>query len=168
MQNANGLTSKTIFSDAIDIAASWLAMFGGIVLLGILVMVSVSISLRALGMMPIQGDFELLQVGLAIVVGSFLPWCHAHGGNMFVDFVTKTLPTRRQCQLDAIAGLLVFIMLSIIAWRSGAGAIASKASGGNHNDSRVSHLDQLRTDGPWVSTHSHSRSRHWSEKMDGQ
>ena len=66
MQNANGLISKTIFSDAIDVAASWLAMFGGIVLLGILVMVSVSISLRALGMMPIQGDFELLQVGLAI------------------------------------------------------------------------------------------------------
>jgi len=129
MQNGNGLTSKTIFSDAIDVAARWLAVFGGIVLLSILVMVSISISLRALGMMPIQGDFELLQVGLAIVVGSFLPWCHGHGGNMFVDFVTKTLPIRRQCQLDALAGLLVFVMLSIIAWRSGAGAIASKASG---------------------------------------
>ena len=92
-------------------------------------MVCTSIALRASGFNPIQGDFELLQVGLAVSVGAFLPWCHLKGGNIFVDFVTARASNRTQRRLDAVAGVLVCIMMALVAWRAGAGALAAKASG---------------------------------------
>lgn len=105
------------------------ALFGGAVLVGLALMVCISVALRATGFNPIQGDFELLQVGLAIAVGGFLPWCHLKGGNIFIDFVTARASTRTQRYLDAFAGVLVGIMMALVAWRAGAGALAAKASG---------------------------------------
>ena len=105
------------------------ALFGGTVLVGLALMVCVSILLRATGSSPIQGDFELLQVGLAVAVGGFLPWCHLKGGNMFVDFVTARASSRTQRRLEAFAGVLVAIMMALVSWRAGAGALAAQASG---------------------------------------
>ena len=105
------------------------ALFGGTVLTGLALMVCASIVLRATGFSPIQGDFELLQVGLAVAVGGFLPWCHLKGSNMFVDFVTARASTGTQRYLDAFAGILVAIMMALVSWRAGAGALAAKASG---------------------------------------
>ncbi len=105
------------------------ALFGGSVLVALALMVCASIALRATGFSPIQGDFELLQVGLAIAVGGFLPWCHLKGGNIYIDFVTARASTRTQHRLEAFAGVLVAIMMALVSWRAGAGALAAKASG---------------------------------------
>ena len=105
------------------------ALFGGTVLVGLALMVCASIVLRATGFSPIQGDFELLQIGLAVAVGGFLPWCHLKGSNIYIDFVTARASTRTQQRLEAFAGLLVAIMMALVAWRAGAGALAAKASG---------------------------------------
>jgi TRAP-type C4-dicarboxylate transport system permease small subunit len=121
--------ASTPFSRPIGILCAASALFGGIVLVALALMVCASIALRATGFTPIQGDFELLQVGLAIAVGGFLPWCHLKGGNMFVDFVTARASHRTQRRLDAFAGILVAIMMALVAWRAGAGALAAKASG---------------------------------------
>ncbi len=105
------------------------ALFGGSVLVALALMVCARIALRATGVSPIQGDFELLQVGLAIAVGGFLPWCHLKGGNIYIDFVTARASTRTQHRLEAFAGVLVAIMMALVSWRAGAGALAAKASG---------------------------------------
>ena len=121
--------SITPFSRPLGTLSAASALFGGTVLVGLALMVCASVALRASGFTPIQGDFELLQVGLAISIGGFLPWCHLKGSNMFVDFVTARASARTQGRLDAVAGLLVAIMMALIAWRAGAGALAAKASG---------------------------------------
>ena len=105
------------------------ALFGGTVLVALSLMVCGSVALRATGFSPVQGDFELLQVGLAISVGTFLPWCHLKGSNMIVDFVTARAAKRTQRRLDAIASVLVALMMALIAWRAGAGALAARTSG---------------------------------------
>ncbi len=105
------------------------ALFGGSVLVALALMVCTSVALRATGFSPIQGDFELLQVGLAIAVGGFLPWCHLKGGNIYIDFVTARVSNRTQRRLEAFAGILVAIMMALVSWRAGAGALAAKASG---------------------------------------
>ncbi len=128
MQTQEPLTS-TFFSRPLAALCAVSALFGGTVLVGLALMVCGSVALRASGFTPIQGDFELLQVGLAVAIGGFLPWCHLKGGNMFVDFVTARASTRTQRTLDAFAGLLVAIMMALVAWRAGAGALAAKASG---------------------------------------
>lgn len=121
--------SSTPISPLIALLAGVSALFGGTVLVGLALMICASIVLRASGFNPIQGDFELLQVGLAISVGTFLPWCHLKGGNMIVDFVTTRASHRTQRRLDAIAGILVGVMMALVAWRAGVGALAAKASG---------------------------------------
>ena len=128
MQTQEPLTS-TFLSRPLAALCAVSALFGGTVLVGLALMVCGSVALRATGFTPIQGDFELLQVGLAVAIGGFLPWCHLKGGNMFVDFVTARASTRAQRYLDAFAGLLVAIMMALVAWRAGAGALAAKASG---------------------------------------
>lgn len=126
-------THEAIGSTPFSRSLGWLcaasALFGGAVLVCLATMVCASIALRASGFNPIQGDFELLQVGLAVSVGAFLPWCHLKGGNIFVDFVTARASNRTQRRLDAVAGVLVCIMMALVAWRAGAGALAAKASG---------------------------------------
>lgn len=105
------------------------ALFGGAVLLGIVGLVCTSIVLRTVGFAPIQGDFELLQVGLAICVGAFLPYCHLKGGNIIVDFFTARARRSTQRRLDAVGGVLVALVMLLVAWRTGAGAASLKAAG---------------------------------------
>jgi TRAP-type C4-dicarboxylate transport system permease small subunit len=121
--------ARTPFSRPLGALCAISALFGGSVLVGLALMVCASVVLRATGFSPIQGDFELLQVGLAVAVGGFLPWCHLKGGNIYIDFVTARASTRTQRRLDAFAGILVAIMMALVAWRAGAGAVAAKASG---------------------------------------
>ncbi len=121
--------ASTALSKPLGTLCAISALFGGSVLVGLALMVCTSVALRATGFSPIQGDFELLQVGLAIAIGGFLPWCHLKGGNIFIDFVTARASTRIQRYLDAFAGVLVAIMMALVAWRAGAGALAAQASG---------------------------------------
>ena len=129
MQTSELAPASSPVSRTIGMLAAASALFGGTVLVGLALMVCASVALRANGFNPIQGDFELLQVGLAVSVGTFLPWCHLKGGNVIVDFVTARAARRTQRRLDAIAGILVAIMMALVAWRTGAGALAAKASG---------------------------------------
>jgi TRAP-type C4-dicarboxylate transport system permease small subunit len=121
--------SNPPLSEVLGILCALSALFGGTVLVGLTLMICTSIALRASGFNPIQGDFELLQVGLAIAVGGFLPWCHLRGSNISIDFVTARTSQRTQRRLDAFAGILVAVMMALVAWRAGAGALAAKASG---------------------------------------
>jgi TRAP-type C4-dicarboxylate transport system permease small subunit len=121
--------NRTPLSEVLGVLCAISALFGGTVLVSLTLMICASIALRASGFNPIQGDFELLQVGLAIVVGGFLPWCHLKGANINIDFVTARASVRTQRRLDAFANVLVAIMMALVAWRAGVGALAAKASG---------------------------------------
>ena len=129
MMHSGETASKTPFSEMLRLLCAISALFGGIVLVALTLMICASIALRATGFNPILGDFELLQVGLAIAVGGFLPWCHLKGNNIYIDFVTARASTRTQRRLEAFAGILVAIMMALVSWRAGAGALAAKASG---------------------------------------
>jgi len=104
------------------------ALAGGAFLTGIALMAVFSIVLRSLGFQPIQGDFELVQVVLAGCIALMLPWCQLQGGNLTVDFFTVWLHRKKQRRLDAIGSLLFALVMALVAWRTGAGAVAAKAS----------------------------------------
>ena len=104
------------------------AFAGGAILTAITLMAVTSIILRALGFQPIQGDFELVQVTLAGCIALMLPWCQLQGGNLTVDFFTARLRITRQRRLDAMGAVLFALVMALVTWRTGAGAIAAKAS----------------------------------------
>ena len=78
---------------------------------------------------PIQGDFELVQIGCAVAIAFFLPWCQLARGNIIVDFFTARSAARTQRTLDAAGGVLLALAMGLCAWRTGAGALAMKAAG---------------------------------------
>lgn len=113
----------------VDALCRWLAVAGGIVLVAMVLMAAISIAGRAALDRPILGDFELIQVGCTICVAAFLPYCQLRGGNIIVDFFTARASQRAQRRLDAIGALLVAATMSVVAWRTWAGAISIKQAG---------------------------------------
>jgi len=107
----------------------WFAVVGGVVLVAMTLMSVASIAGRSLFGKPVPGDFELIQIGCAICVAAFLPWCQIQGGNIIVDFFTLRASTRTQAWLDAFGALLLAAVMLLVAWRTGVGALTVKTSG---------------------------------------
>lgn len=78
---------------------------------------------------PIQGDVELTQFGIALCIALCLPWCQLQRGNIIVDFFTQAAPAPVQRGLDRLGALLLAVMLGLLAWRAGAGALAVREAG---------------------------------------
>jgi TRAP-type C4-dicarboxylate transport system permease small subunit len=105
--------------------SSWLAVLGGLVALGIALMTVVSIVGREWLRQPIQGDFELTQLAMALCVACFLPWCQANKANIMVDFFTTRASPKTQGYMDALGTLLLAIMTGLLAWRTYEGGLRS-------------------------------------------
>ncbi|MEQ1880916.1 MAG: TRAP transporter small permease [Burkholderiales bacterium] len=114
---------------AIERLAALAALSGGALLTSIMLMSVASIIMRALGFDPIQGDFELVQVGLAACIAMLLPWCQLQGGNIVAEFFTTGVRKSIQRRLDALGTALFVVVMALVAWRTGVGALILKANG---------------------------------------
>jgi TRAP-type C4-dicarboxylate transport system permease small subunit len=120
---------RPVLARAIEVLAVISAVLGGTITTAIALMSVTSITLRALGFLPIQGDFELVQVGLAASIALFMPWCQLKGGNIIVDFFTARAGIRTQRRLDCIGALLTALVMALVAWRTGVGALSALRTG---------------------------------------
>lgn len=107
----------------------WFAVIGGVVLVAMTLMSVASIAGRSLFGKPVPGDFELIQIGCAICVAAFLPWCQMQGGNIIVDFFTVRVSTKTQAWLDVFGALLLTAVMLLVGWRTGVGALTVMAAG---------------------------------------
>jgi len=105
------------------------AIAGGLVFVGLVVMSLTSIVGRKLFAWPVPGDVELLQMCAAFAASSFFAYCHMINGNVKVDFFTHNLAPRNIARLDAFGSLLVGLFGALIAWRTGVGALSIKEVG---------------------------------------
>jgi TRAP-type C4-dicarboxylate transport system permease small subunit len=122
---------------AIERAAKAFAFAGGAALVAMLGMSVASITGRSVLGTPVQGDFELVQLGCAVSIAAFLPWCQFARGNIIVDFFTTRLSPRAQARLDALGALLLALVTALVAWRAAAGALSVWESGERAMISRV-------------------------------
>lgn len=76
-------------------SARALALAGGAVFIGLVMMSIVSIVGRKVASAPVPGDVELLQMCTAFASASFFAWCHLNHGDVKVDFSPTTcVPAR--------------------------------------------------------------------------
>ena len=61
------------FSAMLYALARWCCYIGGTIMTALALMSVYSVSIRALGFKPVQGDFELVQIGCAIAVSKGVP-----------------------------------------------------------------------------------------------
>ena len=116
------------FATAVHWMARMCAYLAGIVLTAMALMSAWSIVGRAATGKPIQGDFELVQIGCAMCVGLFLPICQLKGGNIIVDFFTARAYERTRSWLDALGALVIAAMMALLTWRTAIGTIDVKAN----------------------------------------
>jgi TRAP-type C4-dicarboxylate transport system permease small subunit len=109
---------------ALDAVSRAFAYAGGLALVGVTLMSLVSIAGRALFNVPLQGDYEIVQIGSALAVASFLPITQLRGGNVIVDFFTANARPALRGTLDALGALLVALCAGLIAWRMVLGTIS--------------------------------------------
>ena len=74
---------------------------------GLAVLVTASVLTRWLTAQGVPGDFELLQIGLALAVFAFMPLCQLRGGNLFVDTFTDAAAVQpaARARRSLVAGL---------------------------------------------------------------
>ncbi len=90
---------------------------GGGVLVALILLTVTSIVLREVTGRPIPGDFELVEIGCAIAMFAFLPYCQLVGGNVMVEFVTARAPAKLRGWLDALSNLTYTAIAALLAWR---------------------------------------------------
>ncbi len=100
----------------------WSAMLGGLVLVALMLMVVASVSGRALvglglGLGPVPGDFELVEVGTAVAVFLFLPWCYLRGGHAAVDLFYERFPSGLRWLVTTLADLIMLALWLVLTER---------------------------------------------------
>lgn len=123
--------SAGIFPEAEAFVGHWLgrltsalAVIGGAVLTGVMILAVVSIigryarrsglpGLDRLG--PVPGDFEIVSMGAGIAIFFFLAWAQLNRGHITVDIFISRLPPRGKSALSLIGNLLLTVLAVILA-----------------------------------------------------
>ena len=119
-------------SSSVHALARWLAIVGGLFLVAITLMVTVSIVGRALiwaGLGPVPGDFELVEAGTGFAVFAFLPWCQLNRGHATVDLFTNYLSPGANRVLDLMWEIVLSLITILIAWRLWVGMLEKRGYG---------------------------------------
>jgi TRAP-type C4-dicarboxylate transport system permease small subunit len=113
----------------IERVSAVIAVLGGLLLLSMAGLVVVSVIGRGFFNSPVNGDFELVSMGTAIAVFTFLPYCQARRGNIYVDTFTTWLPTRAAAVVDAFWDVIYAGTVAVLAGCLVEGAIEHYRSG---------------------------------------
>ncbi|WP_082145516.1 TRAP transporter small permease [Microvirga massiliensis] len=122
MPSDQGTTSAP-WERSIEALVRLLALAGGLLVVGLGLLVTTSVLMRWILDEGINGEFELVQMGLAIAVFAFLPLCQAKRGNVMVDTFTTRLPRGAQIALDMVWDIVFAGFAAFIAWRLTLGAM---------------------------------------------
>lgn len=103
-----------------EFASRWMAYSGGAILVTIALTTVVSIvgrTLSGFGLSPVKGDYEIVEMGCAVAVFAFMPWCQLKRGHVTVDIFISKLSDRMQAILGLIGDLFLTGAAFIILWR---------------------------------------------------
>ncbi|MCA0940567.1 TRAP transporter small permease [Yangia mangrovi] len=102
------------------------ALLGGALLL-VIVLINVASVVGAVVLKPFPGDFELTEMGVAVAVFAFLPYCQLTDANVTADIFTANAPRPVLAVLRALASLIAFGFAGILVWRMYLGMLDQKA-----------------------------------------
>ncbi|MDE9449062.1 TRAP transporter small permease [Aliiroseovarius sp. Z3] len=113
-------TAQVRVGRMMEFASRWMAYSGGAILVAIALTTVVSIigrTLSGFGLDPVKGDYEIVEMGCAVAVFAFMPWCQLKRGHVTVDIFISKLPDRIQAILGLIGDLFLTGAAFIILWR---------------------------------------------------
>lgn len=97
------------------------ALLGGLLLIGIVLMTAYSATSNLLFNSPIAGDFEIVEMGVALAVFAFLPFCQLTKANVSVDIFTMRAGPRVRVLMSLLASLVAILFAILLLWRMSIG-----------------------------------------------
>ena len=82
-----------------------------------------------LGIGPVNGDFEMVEAGIAFSIFAFLPLCQITGGHAAVDVFTNHFPDSVNRGLRLVTDVVFAAVMVLIAWQLWLGLLSKRASG---------------------------------------
>lgn len=132
MHDPMGIPHELVERDLVEhyliLAGKAMAVSGGLLFIGLIVMSLVSIVGRKLGFGSVNGDIELMQAGTAVAATAFLPYCTLLGEHIKVEFFTENMRDSLKRPIDGAAEVLFAIVSAILAWRTTLSAISTHES----------------------------------------
>ena len=108
---------------ALHRSATGVALTGGLVLFALTLLTVTSVVGRAVFNAPVPGDFELVELGMAVAIFSFLPYCQIVRGNVIVDLFTTRASARTRALLDGVGNLVFTAIAALLTWRVALGGL---------------------------------------------
>ena len=102
----------------IDAVSRGFALAGGVVLAGMACVTVVSVAGRALsgvGLAPVRGDFELVQIGCALAVFWSLPLAQMRRAHVTVDILSERFGARAHAVLGLLGNLALTLCAGVVA-----------------------------------------------------
>jgi len=112
--------------------AAFMAILGGLALIAVILATVASITGRALlwiGLGPIRGDFELVELGTGFAVFSFLPWVQINRQHASVEILTMHMSDAANRLIDLVADLMMFAIAVLLTWKHWNGTLDKLAYG---------------------------------------
>ncbi|MEO0937806.1 MAG: TRAP transporter small permease subunit [Pseudomonadota bacterium] len=124
-----------------------MAFLGGTVLTALVLLTCLSIAGRSIngvlhsigapwaqalidaGIGPVNGDFEMVEAGMAFAIFAFLPLCQITAGHAVVDIFTSQMPDRIRRALASVTEIVFALILILIAVQLFAGMQSKIRSG---------------------------------------
>ena len=99
------------------------ALLGGGVLVALVLMTVASVFSGLLIGQPIAGDFELVEMGVAIAVFAFLPFCQLERANVTADIFTQNASPRARSWMALMGSVAAILFSCLLLWRMSAGMV---------------------------------------------
>ncbi|MEO9529665.1 TRAP transporter small permease [Roseibium sp.] len=124
MPGSSQHSSPGLTGAASRLITAW-ALLGGILLLAVIAVNMISIVGSVFGK-PFPGDFELTEMGVAVAVFAFLPYCQLVGANVSADIFTSGASRRTIAVFTMFASLVALGFAGLLIWRMYFGMLNQK------------------------------------------
>ncbi len=86
-------------------------------MLGIVLMTTYSAARGWMFDKPLQGDFEMTEMWVAVAVFMFLPYCQLTGANVTADIFTARAGRRTVAMLEFVSAVIALAFSVLLLWR---------------------------------------------------
>jgi len=90
------------------------ALFGGLILVALVLMTAASAVSNLLFSRPFRGDYEIVKHGVAIAAFAFLPYCQITYSNVTVDVFTEGISDRAKAAMVVLSSLIAAVFAALL------------------------------------------------------
>ncbi len=108
------MRSAIAFFDSLCLALAWLS---GLIAAFVMAVTFVGVVMRYVLRHPLMGGFEMIEIGMGLIVFTALPWMVRKGGNIRVTILSDMFPPLLARATEFSGQILGAALMAFVAWR---------------------------------------------------